>query len=70
MIELLRTNDAVLLTFLEALLRDDGIACIILDRHTSILEGSLNMLPQRLMIAREDEARARHLLELAEMTDV
>lgn len=59
MIELIRTNDAVLLSFAESLLRDAGIHCLVADQGMSILEGSLGMLPRRLLVAadREDEAR-------------
>ena len=59
MIELIRTNDAVLLSFAESLMKDAGIHCFIADQGMSILEGSLGMLPRRLMVEadREDEAR-------------
>ncbi|MFD1327388.1 putative signal transducing protein [Mycoplana ramosa] len=59
MIELIRTNDAVLLSFAESLLRDAGIHCLVADQGMSILEGSLGMLPRRLLVVadREDEAR-------------
>lgn len=59
MIELIRTNDAVLLSFAESLMKDAGIHCFIADEGMSILEGSLGMLPRRLLVEadREDEAR-------------
>lgn len=59
MIELIRTNDAVLLSFAESLMKDAGIHCLIADQGMSILEGSLGMLPRRLLVDadREDEAR-------------
>lgn len=59
MIELIRTNDAVLLSFAESLMKDAGIHCLIADQGMSILEGSLGMLPRRLLVEadREDEAR-------------
>lgn len=58
MIELIRANDAVLLSFADSLLRDAGIHCLIADQGMSILEGSLGMLPRRLLVdaEREDEA--------------
>lgn len=67
MTELLRTNDAVLLSFITALLKDSGIESVILDTHASIIEGSLGMLPRRLMVVAEDGDRARKLLEDADM---
>lgn len=62
MIELLRTNDAVLLSWLGALLKDAGIEAVVLDAHTSVLEGSIGAIPRRLMVAAGDEAQARRLL--------
>ncbi|MCB5203047.1 DUF2007 domain-containing protein [Neorhizobium sp. T786] len=57
--ELIRTNDAVLLSFAESLMRDAGIHCMIADQTMSILEGSLGLLPRRFLVAegRADEAR-------------
>lgn len=60
--ELLRTNDPVRLSFLTALLMDARIESIILDMHTSVLEGSLGILPRRLMVAADDWAEARAIL--------
>jgi hypothetical protein len=61
--ELLRTNDVVLLSFASALLRDAAIEPAVLDTHTSILEGSIGAIPRRLMVADDDYARARALLD-------
>ncbi|UNK37399.1 DUF2007 domain-containing protein [Shinella sp. H4-D48] len=59
MIELIRTNDAVLLSFAESLMKEAGVHCLIADQGMSILEGSLGMLPRRFLVEsdREDEAR-------------
>ena len=62
MIELVRTNDAVLINALEALLAAAGIDSYVLDRHTSALEGSIGALPRRLMVHEEEAAQARALL--------
>ncbi|MDR6756195.1 hypothetical protein J2Y48_001485 [Mycoplana sp. BE70] len=62
MIELIRANDAVLLSFAESLLRDAGIHCLIADQGMSILEGSLGMLPRRLLVDAEREDEARRIL--------
>ena len=45
MIELLRTNDLVQLSFLDAVLRDGGIEPVVLDQHMSVLEGSAGAIP-------------------------
>jgi Putative prokaryotic signal transducing protein len=60
--ELLRTNDPVRLSFVEALLRGAGIETIVLDQHTSLVEGSIGAIQRRLMVAEEDHSRARALL--------
>jgi hypothetical protein len=62
MIELLRTNDAVLISAVEALLAAAGVASLRLDEHTSALEGSIGALPRRLMVSCDDAAAARALL--------
>jgi hypothetical protein len=62
MVELLRTNDPVLLSFLAALLGDAGVESVILDQHTSVLEGSIGAIPRRVMVPVEDLGRARQLL--------
>ena len=62
MIELIRTNDAVLLSFAESLMKDAGIHCLIADQGMSILEGSLGMLPRRLLVEADREDDARRIL--------
>lgn len=63
--ELLRTNDPVRLSFLEALLRDSGIDSLVLDQHTSLVEGSIGAIPRRLMVSERDYRRARSVLAAA-----
>ncbi len=60
--EIVRTNDAVLVTAVEALLKGAGIEPFILDQNMSVLEGSLGVLPRRVLVADEHEKRARQLL--------
>jgi hypothetical protein len=64
--ELLRTNDVVRLSWAQALLRDAGIDSVVLDQHTSLVEGSIGAIPRRLMVAAGDHDRARALLAAAE----
>jgi len=52
--ELLRTNDPTLIAFATHLLNGEGIATFPLDVHMSVLDGSLGILPQRLMVADRD----------------
>lgn len=62
MVELLRLNDPVRLSWLVALLADGGVTAVVLDAHTSVLEGSAPAIPRRLMVADADEAPARRIL--------
>jgi hypothetical protein len=60
--EILRTNDAVLVSAVEALLDSAGIPHLILDQNMSVLEGSLGLLPRRILVEDDNVARARRLL--------
>jgi hypothetical protein len=60
--ELLRTTDPTLVPFAQALLRAEHIDCFELDTNMSIVEGSLGILPRRLMVRSADLARARVIL--------
>jgi hypothetical protein len=61
--EIIRTNDAVKLSWLSVLLADAGIEALVLDTHTSIIEGSIGAIPRRLMVSDEDYLRARQVLQ-------
>jgi hypothetical protein len=63
--EVLRTNDVVFLSWVDALLADAGIDAVILDTHTSILEGSIGALPRRVMVHDDDLDEARRLIDAA-----
>jgi hypothetical protein len=60
--ELLRTNDPVHLSWAMAILTQEGIECLVLDQHTSIVEGSIGAIQRRLMVAKGDYRRARALI--------
>ena len=60
--EIVRTNDAVLITAIEALFKGASIRHIVLDQNMSVLEGSLGMLPRRILVEDEQVNRARRLL--------
>ncbi len=66
MLELMRTNDPVRLSWALAILAADDIESVVLDTHTSIVEGSIGVLPRRLMVDDDDLPRARRLLNEAE----
>jgi len=60
--ELLRSSDPTVIAFASALLQGEDIAVFEIDVHMSILEGSLGILPRRLMVADDDLLRARIVL--------
>ena len=70
MIELLRSNDVVLHSYVRALLEAECIQVIDLDQHASVMDGSVAMVQRRVMVDDEDERRARRLLEGAGLGDV
>lgn len=63
--ELLRTNDPVLISFVESLLREADITHMVADQNMSIMEGSIGMLPRRLLVHEDEITAARILLEEA-----
>ena len=69
MIELIRTNDAVLLSFAESLMKEAEIHYFIADQGMSILEGSLGMLPRRLLVEEDRAGQARRILSDAGLAD-
>ncbi|MEH3110749.1 MAG: DUF2007 domain-containing protein [Agrobacterium cavarae] len=67
--ELIRTNDAVLLSFAESLMKDAGVHCMIADQGMSILEGSLGLLPRRFLVEDDRSEQARRILIDAGLAD-
>src|SRR5262249_15771256 len=61
--ELLRTNDAVLVSAVVALLESAGINSLVFDQNMSVLEGSLGVLSRRVLVAEGQELRGRQLLK-------
>jgi hypothetical protein len=56
------SNNPIRLSFLTSLLADAGIEAVLLDNHTSILEGSAGAIPRRLVVREDDFSRARGIL--------
>jgi len=61
--ELVRTNDAVLISAIEALLKGARIAHMIVDQNMSVLEGSIGIFPRRILVGDDQVKAARRLLE-------
>ena len=62
MVELVRTNDLVVISLIEALLRQEQISFFVADQHMSAVEGSLGFLPRRILVDSDEVDRARRLL--------
>jgi hypothetical protein len=60
--EILRTNDAVVVSVVGALFDGAKIQHLVLDQNMSVLEGSLGVLPRRILVAEDYLAAARRLL--------
>lgn len=60
--ELVRTNDIVLVSAVGALLDGADIHHLVLDQNMSIIEGSLGILPRRILVHEDDYLQARRLL--------
>jgi hypothetical protein len=67
--ELVRTNDAVLISAIEALLNGADIDHMIVDQNMSVLEGSIGIFPRRILVAEDQADSARRLLQEAGFGD-
>ncbi len=63
--EIMRTNDAVLVSAVQALLDGATIPHLVLDQNMSVLEGSIGILPRRVLVPEDLENAARRLLREA-----
>src|ERR1700712_1484643 len=59
---LLKTNDVVLLSFAQSLLGEANIESLVFDENASVMDGSLGIMPRRLMVADDDFARGKDVL--------
>jgi hypothetical protein len=66
--ELLRSNDPVYLSFVRHVLDEAGIDHLLLDEHMSVLEGSIGILPRRILVAAEKVEAARRAIGNATLT--
>jgi hypothetical protein len=65
LVEILRTNDLVLINVIESLLKAERIAFLVADQHMAAVEGSLGFLPRRILVEAREEDRARRLIAQA-----
>ena len=62
MIELLRTNDLVLISLVEAILSEAEVGYFVADQHMSAVEGSTGFMRRRVMVVADQANQARRLL--------
>jgi Putative prokaryotic signal transducing protein len=63
--ELLRSNDAVLISFVSSLLEEARVGFAVADLNMSVLEGSIGALPRRVLVEEDQLTRARRILTAA-----
>ncbi len=68
--ELFRSNDVVLLSYVEALLTDAGVDHAVVDGNMSIVEGSLGILPRRMLVSSDQWNQALRILKDADLDNV
>ena len=61
--EIVRTNNLVTISFIEALLKDAGITPFIADQNMSVIEGSIGILPRRVLVPGDQAEEARRILK-------
>ena len=69
MIAVIRTNNPATISFAEAILKEAGIGYFVADTHSSIIEGSIGVIPRRIMVLEDDEYAARRALTLSGLED-
>lgn len=67
--ELIRTNNAVVLSLAQSLLKDAGIGHLLADQNMSVLEGSIGLFPKRLLVDADEITQARRLMTDAGLGD-
>lgn len=65
--ELLKTTDPTVISAATAYLKGEGIESFVFDVHMSVLEGSIGILPRRVMVREEDLIRARRIMALLDI---
>jgi hypothetical protein len=62
LVEILRTNDLVLISVIESILKAERITYFVADQHMAAVEGSLGFLPRRILVDTSEAARARRII--------
>ncbi len=62
MVEIVRTNDLVMIGFLQSLLENANIPVLVADMHMNALEGMIGVFPRRILVPDDHVAQARRLI--------
>jgi Putative prokaryotic signal transducing protein len=62
LVEILRTNDLILISVIESILNEERVAYFVADQNMAAAEGSLGFLPRRILVDARQEVRARRLI--------
>jgi hypothetical protein len=62
MLELIRTNDPVVISFAESLLKEAEIGYFVADQNMSIAEGSIGVLAKRILVEADSIDQARRIM--------
>jgi len=65
---IVRSNAPVLIHFVTVLLRDAGLSPQLVDQHISAIEGSIGALPRRVLVASDELAQAKRVMQEADMS--
>lgn len=69
MAELVRTNDPVVISVIEGLLKEEEIPYQVADRNIAVLEGSINAIQMRILVPDDRREEAVDILVNAELTE-
>ena len=59
---ILRTTDITQIPYVKMLLSSEGINAFVFDENISLLEGSINIFPMRVMVSASDALKAKNIL--------
>ncbi|MEQ1615791.1 MAG: DUF2007 domain-containing protein [Hyphomicrobiaceae bacterium] len=65
--EIIRSNDPVVMSFAQVLLRDAGMETVVADQNMSIMEGSIGVFPRRLLVLSDEWLKAERVLVEADL---
>lgn len=68
--EVYRTNNPVIISYIEAVFDANGIEYLIADRFTSNMEGSIGAIPRRVLVMDDQTALAEQLIKQVERDEI